>query len=156
MNLTVDFIDETEEIKEEHLDLLDKILHYAAKTEGLEGEIELSVTFVNEEEIQRLNREYRDKDQPTDVLSFALEEMEEGELEIVGVDLPRALGDIIISVSHIHNQAESYGHSFERELAFLTVHGLLHLLGYDHLTEEEETLMFAKQRKILDEYGLKR
>jgi probable rRNA maturation factor len=156
MNLTIDFNDETNSIQDEHYHLLQELLEKAATSEELMGELELSITFVNEEKIQQLNKEYRDKDQPTDVLSFALEEMEEDEVEIIGLQLPRALGDIIISVSHIHNQAENYNHTFERELGFLTLHGFLHLLGYDHMTEEDENIMFAKQRKTLDEYGLKR
>jgi probable rRNA maturation factor len=156
MNLTIDFNDETNTIKDEHYHLLQELLEKAATSEELSGELELSITFVDEEKIQQINKEYRDKDQPTDVLSFALEEMEEDEIEIVGVEMPRALGDIIISVSHIHNQAERYNHTFERELGFLALHGFLHLLGFDHMTEKDEDIMFAKQRKTLDDYGLKR
>jgi probable rRNA maturation factor len=156
INLTIDFIDETDSLTDEHFKLLQELIEKAANTEELSGELELSLTFVDENAIQQLNKEYRDKDMPTDVLSFALEEMDEDEIEIIGMDMPRALGDIIISVSHIHDQAEKYNHTFERELGFLALHGFLHLLGYDHMTDEDETIMFGKQRKILDEYGLKR
>ncbi|OZM58001.1 rRNA maturation RNase YbeY [Lottiidibacillus patelloidae] len=156
MNLTIDFNDETTSLTDDHFNLLQEVIEKAALAEELSGELELSLTFVDEKTIQQLNKEYRDKDMPTDVLSFALEEMEEDEVEIIGIDLPRALGDIIISVSHIHDQAEKYNHSFERELGFLALHGFLHLLGYDHMTEEDERIMFGKQREILDEYGLKR
>jgi probable rRNA maturation factor len=152
----IDFIDETNEVSEEQQQALEALLHHAAKIEGVEGEAEMSVTFVDNERIQELNREHRQKDQPTDVLSFAMEEMGEGEIEIVGMVGPRLLGDIIISIPRTKEQAEEYGHSFMRELGFLTVHGFLHLLGYDHMTEEEEKEMFTKQKEILDTYGLAR
>ena len=111
---------------------------------------EISVTFVTNERIQEVNREYREKDQPTDVISFAIEEFGEGEIEIIGVDMPRVLGDIIISIPSAKEQAKEYGHSFIRELGFLAVHGFLHLLGYDHETQEDEEEMFNKQKEILD------
>ena len=106
--------------------------------------------------IQEINREYRDKDKATDVISFAMEELGEGEIPLSGVDMPRILGDIIISLAKAKEQAEDYGHSFIRELGFLSVHGFLHLLGYDHEIEEDEQKMFGRQKDILDEFGLKR
>jgi probable rRNA maturation factor len=81
--------------------------------------------------------------------------MGDGEIEIIG-DMPRVLGDIIISVERTREQAEEYGHSFERELGFLAVHGFLHLLGYDHMTEEDEKVMFSRQEEILSSFGLGR
>ncbi|MGE7215918.1 rRNA maturation RNase YbeY [Priestia koreensis] len=135
---------------------IEGLLGLAAKKEEVADDTEVSVTFVDNERIQEINREYRDKDKPTDVISFALEEMGEGELEIIGEDMPRVLGDIIISIPRTKEQAEEYGHSFTRELGFLAVHGFLHLLGYDHETTEDEQEMFSKQRVILDEYGLSR
>ncbi|WP_018661437.1 rRNA maturation RNase YbeY [Heyndrickxia acidiproducens] len=156
MALSIDLIDETNELKEEDLRLIEDLLNYAAEAEAVEDGTEVSVTFVTNSRIQEINREYRDKDQPTDVISFALEEMGEGEIEITGDNMPRVLGDIIISVQRAHEQAEDYGHSFLRELGFLSVHGFLHLLGYDHMTKEDETKMFGRQKEILDGYGLKR
>jgi probable rRNA maturation factor len=156
MGVTIDFFDETKEITAEHLETLQQLIYFAAKREGIEEEAEMSVTFVDNARIQEINYEYRDKNQPTDVISFAMEEMGEGEHEIVGEDMPRILGDIIISIPKTKEQAEEYGHSFMRELGFLTVHGFLHLLGYDHMTEEDEAVMFTKQKEILDEYGLHR
>ena len=82
--------------------------------------------------------------------------MREGELEIVGGDIPRVLGDIIISIPKAREQAVDYNHSFMRELGFLAVHGLLHLLGYDHMNEQDEKRMFDRQKEILDGYGLGR
>ncbi|WP_078432375.1 rRNA maturation RNase YbeY [Metabacillus halosaccharovorans] len=156
MRLSIDSHDETNELTEEQIRTVEELLQFAADVEDVSEGAELSVTFVTNERIQEVNREYRDKDQPTDVISFALEEMSEGELEIVGGDQPRVLGDIIISIPRAREQAEEYGHSFMRELGFLSVHGLLHLLGYDHMTDSEEKVMFTKQKEILNNYGLKR
>ncbi|KGA98435.1 rRNA maturation factor [Alkalihalobacillus alcalophilus ATCC 27647 = CGMCC 1.3604] len=156
MNMTIDIVDETNTINQKQQELVEQLLESAAKSEGLVGEIELSLTFVTDEEIQEINREYRDKDQPTDVISFALNEQGENEQEIIAEGLPNVLGDIIISVPRIGAQAEEYGHSFERELGFLVVHGFLHLLGFDHMTDADEKEMFAKQENILNEYGLTR
>lgn len=153
--LNIDFLDETNEVSDEHVELVENLLLHAAEKEKI-GDAELSVTFVTNEEIHRINREYRQKDAPTDVISFALEELGEGEVEIVGEGLPRVLGDIIISIDRTKEQATEYGHSFERELGFLAVHGLLHLLGYDHMTEDEEKVMFSKQEEILSSFGLGR
>jgi probable rRNA maturation factor len=154
--LVIDFIDEVDGVTEEQQNELEQLLLLAAKMENVADGAELSVTFVDNERIQEINREYRDKDKATDVISFAMEEMGEGELEIIGGDIPAVLGDIIISIPKTHEQAKEYGHSFMRELGFLTVHGFLHLLGYDHETAEQEKEMFDKQKEILEAYGLKR
>lgn len=154
--MNIDFLDETNEVQEEHTGLVEKLLQHAAKVENIEDDSEVSITFVTNEAIHEINRTYRDKDQPTDVISFALEELGEGEIEILGDDMPRVLGDIIISIDRTKEQAEEYGHSFERELGFLAVHGFLHLLGYDHMTDEDEKAMFGKQNEILSTFGLGR
>ncbi|MFP7444248.1 MULTISPECIES: rRNA maturation RNase YbeY [Bacillus] len=156
MSLNIDFLDETNEVKSSHIEQVEKLLDFAAEKENVEAGSELSVTFVTNDRIQEINREYRDKDKPTDVISFAMEELGEGETEIAGEGIPRVLGDIIISIQRTEEQAGEYGHSFERELGFLAVHGFLHLLGYDHETDEEEREMFGRQKDILDEYGLTR
>lgn len=156
MTLLIDFIDETEKLSEEETSLVQNILNFAAKKEEVEDDSEVSVTFVTNARIQEINREYRHKDQPTDVISFALEELGEDEVEIVGGQIPRVLGDIIISLDRAKEQAEEYNHSFSRELGFLALHGFLHLLGYDHMEETDEKKMFQRQKDILDEYGLKR
>ena len=122
MNLLIDFIDETEEVKEEYMSLIREVLE-KAQMENIEDGAEVSVTFVDNERIREINRDYRDKDQPTDVISFAMEEMGEGEMEIVGAEMPRMLGDLIISIPRAKEQAEEYGHSFDRELGFLALHG---------------------------------
>ena len=108
---------------------------------------EISISFVTAEEIRALNKQYRDKDEPTDVLSFAFTQPDEWDDSLPST----MLGDIIICTDIAREQAGTYGHTLGRELGFLTVHGLLHLAGYDHLTEEDETEMRAAQREILGE-----
>jgi probable rRNA maturation factor len=115
---------------------------------------EVSVTLTNNAYIHTLNKEYRGIDRPTDVLSFALNESEEPEM----VDGPEVnvLGDLIISVERAEEQAADYGHSLRREVAFLTVHGMLHLLGYDHMEDEEREEMEAEQRYVMEKLGITR
>ena len=117
---------------------------------------EVSVTFTDDEGIRELNRKFRGIDRPTDVLSFPLFDYS-GESEEPPInDLKSMLGDIVISLERAAQQAEEYGHSFEREVAFLTVHSMLHLLGYDHETSEaDEKIMFAKQDDIMLNIGKK-
>ncbi|MFC4767961.1 rRNA maturation RNase YbeY [Effusibacillus consociatus] len=140
-------------------DLLAKAVQAAAGYEQIDAG-EVVVSLVDDETIQELNRTYRNKDVPTDVLSFALQESYDEEPDIVfeeedGEDV-EPLGDIVISVPTAIRQAEEYGHSIERELAFLAVHGFLHLIGYDHMTEEDEKDMFGRQDAILANIGLTR
>ena len=147
----VEIFNETEEeIKD--LEILKPLLEYARKVENLEDtELEFSVIIVDNKRIHEINKEYRGIDRPTDVISFALEDNEEIEF-----DHYRVLGDIYISIDKVREQAKEYGHSEKRELAFLTVHGFLHLLGYDHMKPEDEKVMFARQEEILDGFGIKR
>lgn len=154
--LNIDFLDETGKVTDKDLELVEGLLQHAAKIEQVEDGTELSVTFVTNEAIHEINKEYRHKDAPTDVISFALEELGEGETAIIAEGMPRILGDVIISIDRTREQAEEFGHSFERELGFLAVHGLLHVLGYDHIVPEDEKIMFGKQDEILESYGLSR
>ncbi|MEK4564520.1 rRNA maturation RNase YbeY [Alkalihalobacillus sp. FSL R5-0424] len=155
MTILVETMDETNTLTNKQLDLIQDIITHASKVQELTGEYEVSVSFVDDEEIRELNKEHRGKDQGTDVLSFALNEGEDDVVEPID-GMPNLLGDIIVSVPRISSQAEDYGHSFERELGFLVVHGFLHLLGYDHLTEQDEKEMFGRQEEILTSYGLVR
>lgn len=136
----------------EKLDLEEEreLIEYALKYEKLDN-VEFNVIFVDSKKIREINREYRGIDRVTDVISFALEDNEKIEFEF-----GRLLGDIYICIDRMKEQAKEYGHSLMREQGFLTVHGLLHLLGYDHQTKEEEKVMFERQELILDGYGLKR
>ena len=115
----------------------------------------LSITFTDNEGIRALNNEYRHKDSATDVLSFPMYTMRDG--DVPEEDMAAELGDIVLSLERAGEQAKEYGHSFERETAFLTVHSVLHLLGYDHETSPaEEADMFRRQREIMEILGLKR
>lgn len=151
----IDLLDETGTVTEEELAFVRTILLHAAEKEEV-GEAEVSVTFVTDEMIREINREYRGKDSATDVISFAMEEMGEDEPEILGADDTRMLGDIIISLERAKEQAEEYGHTYERELGFLAVHGFLHLLGYDHMNKTDEKEMFGRQEEILATLGITR
>lgn len=123
--------------------------------EKISDDAQISVTFVDNVQIHELNREYRNVDRPTDVLSFPLGE--NGEYDIDNSSGAILLGDIVISAEKALEQAEEYGHSPEREIAFLTVHSMLHLLGYDHETsKKDEEQMFALQEKILESIGMTR
>ena len=131
--------------KIELLDELQDFLYKVCKDEKLDNVI-FNVIIVDNEKIHEINKEYRGIDRPTDVISFALEDD-----KTFNRDDIRVLGDIYISIDKVKSQSEEYGHSIKRELFFLAIHGLLHLLGYDHMTKEEETEMFHLQDVILDE-----
>ena len=145
------------EITPELKRLLAKAVHRTLKSESFPSDAEVSLSFVDNKEIHALNLEHRGIDRPTDVLSFPILDGDEdtGDVDMnFGAVL---LGDIIISVERALEQAEEYGHSIERELAFLSVHSVLHLLGYDHEKSlDEEKTMFKKQEDVLVSIGLKR
>lgn len=134
---------------QEDFSYLNKVIKKTLKLEKVRHAV-FSITFVGEEEIKKLNKEYRNQDRVTDVISFAFEDASFLHSKL------RVLGDIYICIPRMLEQAKSYGHSYKRELAFLTVHGLLHLLGYDHIKKEEEAIMFAKQELILNGANIKR
>ncbi|RXZ77160.1 rRNA maturation RNase YbeY [Paenibacillaceae bacterium] len=166
MSLRLEWNNDQEEIEipESLITRLEQLLQLAGEAEGVsEGEVALS--FVNDEQIHQLNKEYRGIDRPTDVLSFAMQEDDDSEDGIVfegeegePEDNPFAdmLGDIIISTPRAVEQSEEYGHSLEREIGFLFVHGFLHLLGYDHQDEAAEADMTARQEAVLQQAGLHR
>lgn len=180
MTLSLEWIDEREDgarpQAEGMIGMLEELLRLAGEMEGVQtGTVTLTLT--DDEGIRELNRDYRGLDKPTDVLSFPLTEPGEDEPELIfegeyesadedsgewteesEIENPFAsmLGDIVISVPRAEAQAAEYGHSLERELGFLFVHGFLHLLGYDHGDAEEEKIMFAKQEEVLAKAGLTR
>lgn len=136
--------------------VISSVLLMAAEIHQLAPENEVSVTLADNQHIRELNREYRGKDRPTDVLSFALNEGDEPEI-LAGPDgtgIETLLGDIIISLEMAESQAREYGHSLERELAYLTVHGMLHLLGYDHEDAARKVLMRQEEERILSRLGI--
>ncbi len=140
----------TEE-KEEEISVISFVLETALKFEKIENAI-FNVIIVDNSYIHNLNKTYRGIDRETDVITFALED----EKEMLGLCNVRILGDIYISIEKAREQAREYGHSLRRELSFLAVHGFYHLLGYDHMTEDDEKVMFGKQDKILEICGIER
>ena len=146
-------------------DIVNKMVVSALDFENCPYEVEVSVTFVDDEEIRKINSEYRGIDKSTDVLSFPFNEFEipgnfDNIEESVDAFNPETgellLGDIILSTDHITEQAIEYGHSETRELAFLVVHSMLHLMGYDHMVDEDRVVMEERQRKILELEGISR
>lgn len=153
-------IDDTHLLTNEQQAMIQQLIDYAADYLQLPEDTEMSITYTTNQYIQEINRDYRDIDAPTDVISFALEEEMTDELPIIFEDemelLPRNIGDIFISVEKAEEQAKEYAHSFDRELGFLAIHGFLHLNGYDHMNPQDEDKMFSLQNEILNAYGLSR
>ncbi|HAQ56086.1 MAG TPA: rRNA maturation RNase YbeY [Acholeplasmatales bacterium] len=142
--LRINFVNQFDAADQAYLPTLEKVLKQAYKTLRTHGRKIISVILVNDSEIQRINRDYRKIDRITDVITF---DNQDGGIE---------LGDVFIAIPRTKEQAASYGHSFERELGFLAVHGYLHCSGYDHQTPEEEKTMFALQEEILAACELRR
>ncbi len=134
MNIDFVFDNEVENFENNYEQDFTAIIEQALKTLGIEDDVEVSCVLVDDERIHEINREYRHIDRSTDVISFAMEDNDQFYVE----GMPRTLGDIFISVDHAKKQAEEYGHSLRREMCFLFTHGILHLLGYDHMTDEQE------------------
>ena len=151
--LTVDFIDEDNYTSQGEQQEISRLLNFAFEKLESASNAEISVSFVDSETIREINHQYRDKNAVTDVISFA---MEDDELNLIHEDAPRTLGDIIISTERAEEQAGDYGHSYRRELLFLSLHGFLHLLGYDHMKEAEEKEMNRTQDEILEAFGVSR
>ncbi|MCI9433737.1 MAG: rRNA maturation RNase YbeY [Bacilli bacterium] len=145
----VEIINETE-IDLDYIETMRNLINYAIEYEKIKNVI-FNIIIVDNNYIHKLNKEYRGIDQPTDVISFALED----NADLIQSNL-RVLGDIYISIDKVYEQAKEYGHSNLREICFLMIHGFLHLLGYDHMEEAEEKVMFAKQEEILNGFGITR
>ena len=140
-------------VPQEYVDNVAAAAEMVGRLYGVENG-EVSITLTDNDYIHKLNKQYRGIDRPTDVLSFALNESEEPEIE--GGMTVNVLGDLIISVERAEEQAADFGHSVRREMAFLTVHGMLHLLGYDHMEDEEREEMEAEQRFVMEKLGISR
>ena len=152
MNTTISFEPETLTVEENLSEEILRAADVVGEIYGVEN-AELSVTLTDNEHIHALNKKFRGIDRATDVLSFAFRESEEP--EVLGADF-EILGDVIISLERAKVQAEEFGHSFLREVIFLEVHGLLHLLGYDHVEEAERLEMEEEQRFVMDRLGIGR
>lgn len=159
--MDLEIYDKTKDgVDQKHIDLVEDVLQFASKALSLKDNTEMSVTFVNNDEIKEINSKYRGVDRATDVISFAIEDGDDDFPLIMddemAAEIPENIGDIFVSIDKVAEQAEFLDHSYERELGFLVVHGFLHLNGYDHMKQEDEDVMFPLQRKIMDDYGLKR
>ena len=152
MNIDFVFDNEVENFENNYEQDFTAIIEQALKTLGIEDDVEVSCVLVDDERIHEINREYRHIDRSTDVISFAMEDNDQFYVE----GMPRTLGDIFISVDHAKKQAEEYGHSLRREMCFLFTHGILHLLGYDHMTDEQEKEMFGLQDQVLGALSIER
>ena len=140
-------------------DIVKKVFDKCFEEENIQAsKLYITVTFTDPEHIQEINKTYRNIDKATDVLSFPMFEREELEKKIKDKDFPYEdiLGDIIISISKVKEQAKEYGHSFERELSYMLVHGFYHLMGYDHMEEEDKKVMRAKEEKVLETLNILR
>ena len=152
MNIDFVYEDEKHLCQESYEDVFKQIIETTLKTLQLDDDVELSCVIVDDGQIHQINRDYRHIDRATDVISFALEDNEQYYVE----GMPRSLGDIFISYDHALVQAKEYEHSLKREMCFLFTHGLLHLLGYDHMNEADEKEMTGLQKEILNQLGIER
>lgn len=137
-------------------DLINKVLEECFKTEKLENtKFYISITLTNPANIRKLNNEFRNVDKETDVLSFPMFEKDEIP-KLKDLKFEEALGDIVISIERVDSQAKEYGHSFERELAYMVVHGFYHLMGEDHIKEEDKVIMRKKEEFVLEKLNILR
>ena len=150
----IEYLDYDKKIECE--ELINKVLEECFKVEGLQNsKLYISITLTNPENIRRLNKEYRNIDKETDVLSFPM--FEKNEIEnIKNIQFEETLGDIVISIERVKQQAEEYGHSFERELAYMVVHGFYHLMGEDHIEENDKIKMREKEEFVLNKLNILR
>ena len=142
-------------LTDEYKKIISDVIKYALTLENINSKPEISVCFVDNDKIKNLNKKFRSIDKETDVLSFPMIEFNNQPKDVL-IKKNILLGDIVISLPKAFEQAKEYGHTIEREIAFLTAHGILHLLGYDHINSEDEKIMFEKQEIILSKIGLTR
>ena len=163
MRITSEITQKGVEEKDSHEDLIDRVVEKCFEIENLdENKVYVAITLTTPEEIREINKEFRKIDKETDVLSFPIFEKKDIDMlrkngEIVDEDMPQdVLGDIIISMKKVEEQAKEYGHSVERELAYMVVHGFYHLMGYDHMVEEDKKVMREKEEKVLESLDIVR
>lgn len=153
----LEYLEEKENAKYE--EIIEKVIKKCFEVENLiDSQLYISITLTNPENIHKINKEYRNVDKPTDVLSFPMFEKEEIDKKIAEKDFEHedVLGDIVISIEQVQNQAEEYGHGFEREFAYMIVHGFYHLMGYDHMIDEDKLIMRQKEENILNSLEITR
>ena len=153
----LEYLDLEENSKYE--EIIKKVVEQCFKEENMEdSKLYISITLTTPEHIHEINKQYRNVDRATDVLSFPMFEKEEIDNKIAKHDFEHedVLGDIVISIEQVEKQAKEYGHSFEREFAYMLVHGFYHLMGYDHIKEEDKVIMRPKEEKVLEKLGIRR
>ena len=153
----LEYLEEKENAKYE--EIIEKVIKKCFEVENLiDSQLYISIILTNPENIHKINKEYRNVDKPTDELSFPMFEKEEIDQKIAEKDFEHedVLGDIVISIEQVQNQAEEYGHGFEREFAYMIVHGFYHLMGYDHMEEEDKLIMRQKEENILNSLEITR
>ena len=149
----IEFLDIDE--NEEYIKLIQKVVNKCFEVENLQdSNLYISIILTNPKNIQEINKEHRNIDKPTDVLSFPM--FEKNELENANFENTEVLGDVIISIERVKEQAIEYGHGFDRELAYMVVHGFYHLMGYDHMIEEDKVVMRAKEENVLNKLEIVR
>ena len=147
------------EKKQEYEDIIKKVIKQCFKEETLEdSKLYISIILTTPSNIRKTNKEYRNIDKETDVLSFPMFEKDELDSKIKSSDFEHedVLGDIMISINKVQEQAKEYGHSFEREFSYMIVHGFYHLMGYDHIEEKDKAIMRAKEESVLNKLGIRR
>ena len=147
------------EAEDKYEEIIKRVIEQCFKEEKIEkSKLYISIILTNPEHIHEINKQYRNVDRATDVLSFPIFEKEEIDEKIRTQDFEHedVLGDIIISIEKVKEQAVEYGHSFEREFAYMLVHGFYHLMGYDHIQEADKVIMRAKEEKVLEKLGIRR
>lgn len=152
--MDLEFYDDDHLLDDQHHELIQKLVAFCGQQLALPDDTEMSITIVGDDAIQKINREYRDTDRATDVISFAIEDGEDDLPLLPG--MAKNIGDLFIDPLTVRRHAKEYGHSFERELGYTVVQGFLHLNGYDHIKPEDEAVMIPLQKKILTAYGLTR
>ena len=153
----LEYLDLEENSKYE--EIIKKVVEQCFKEENMENsKLYISITLTNPEHIHEINKQYRNVDRATDVLSFPMFEKEEIDNKIAqkNFEYEDVLGDIVISIEQVEKQAKEYGHSFEREFAYMLVHGFYHLMGYDHIKEEDKVIMRPKEENVLEKLGIRR
>jgi len=151
--IETEFLDIEE--NEEYINLAETVIKKCFEEEKLEDKLYINIILTNPENIKKINNEYREIDKETDVLSFPMFEKEEIQ-ELCNIEHEEVLGDIIVSIERVKDQANEYGHSFEREFSYMLVHGFYHLMGYDHMEESDKKQMREKEENILEKLKITR
>lgn len=152
----VNFLDIEE--NSEYIDLVERVIGQAFKKENVDKiNLYINIILTNPENIKRINKMYRNIDKETDVLSFPMfEKYELEDFQMLDKPIPQVLGDIVVSINQVEKQAIEYGHSFERELSYMIVHGFYHIIGYDHIEEADKLIMRQKEENILNKLNILR